>query len=231
MPPLAAITGLDLTVVDGAWPFAEQRRADIDRHWQVLRDRTPGIWNGRVLMAVTPHVTGNVLRARFQETDYASFVAWRDWGWPDRAVYNCFGSAVVVGSDGALLYGRMGGGTLNAGLLYPPGGSLEPADADASGRVDVLASIDRELLEETGLDARAARRGVLLVVRDGQRIAIAQALHFPEPAAMLRERVAAFIDSENRPELAGAEVVSSACGLDSGSPGYAIEIARYFLGK
>jgi ADP-ribose pyrophosphatase YjhB (NUDIX family) len=195
----------------------------------MLQERTPDIWNGRVLMARAPRLSGGVLTVRFQETDYASFVAWRDWGWPDRSVYNCFGSAVIVGSDGALLYGRMGGGTLNAGLLYPPGGSLEPTDVDAAGRVDVLASIDRELREETGLDAGTARRGVLLAVRDGQRISIAQALHFPEPAAMLRERVAAFIASESRPELAGAEVVSSASRPDSGSPGYAVEIARYFL--
>src|SRR3954452_23877156 len=143
------VAKLDLRHTSDRWPFAERERARIDAHWARITEANPSLWNGEVLMCHSVEVSDSALAARFLTTDYASFVAWRDWGWPDRSVSNCFGSAIVVSNDNALIYGRMSNKTLNPGQVYPPGGSLEPRDIAPGGLVDVEGSIIRELEEET----------------------------------------------------------------------------------
>src|SRR5689334_10916768 len=119
------ISSLDLHLHPGAWPFAEAEKLRITEHWRKLAEANPRIWNGDVLICTGAKIADAVLTGRFLKTDYASFVAWRDWGWPDKSVSNLFGSAIVHSADGALLYGRMAGHTLNPGKIYPPGGPLE----------------------------------------------------------------------------------------------------------
>ena len=54
------------------------------------------------------------------ETDYASFLAWRDWGFPDASVFNVFASAALQAADGAFLLGEMGPIDREPGLgLFP----------------------------------------------------------------------------------------------------------------
>ncbi|HTN96947.1 MAG TPA: NUDIX hydrolase, partial [Nordella sp.] len=127
-PKPVPITALDLHLHPGFWSFAEAEKIRIAEHWRQLAEANPRIWNGDVLICAKAEIIGTTLTGHFLKTDYASFVAWRDWGWPDKNVSNCFGSAIVLSSDGALLYGRMAGHTLNAGRIYPPGGSLEMQD-------------------------------------------------------------------------------------------------------
>ena len=170
------------------------------------------------------------LKARFVTTDYASFVAWRDWGWPDQTVRNCFGSAVILSRDGALIFGRMGAHTLNAGQSYPPGGSLEPADIGADGRVDVIGSLRRELREETGLEPEEARAGDCLAIFDGPRLSIAQAFHYDLTAAEIAMRIRRHIEGRpTRTSSTTSTVLTSASQTNSTMPGYAIAIAGYFL--
>ena len=40
------------------------------------------LWNGRVMMLRDYGIRDGVLRGSCFETDYASFVAWRDWEFP-----------------------------------------------------------------------------------------------------------------------------------------------------
>ena len=226
---LVAIRSLDLRMSQHRWVFADQERPRIDAHWRAVVARQPSLWNGRILMCLEPRIEEGCLRVRFFETDYASFVAWRDWGWPDRTVGNCFGSAVIRSSDGALVYGRMAAHTLNPGLVYPPGGSLEPRDVRDDGRVDILASVARELREETGLDAKAAEPGELLAVFDGRRLSVAQVLNFDDAADEIVERIEQHRGSEAEPELAGTVVMRSAEQIDATMPGYASRIACHLL--
>src|SRR5262245_56094136 len=114
------ITSLDLQLSPGTWAFAESERMRIDDHWRRLADDNPKIWNGDVLICTDVALKDGGLKGSFLKTDYASFVAWRDWGWPDKTVCNLFGSAAVVSADGAVLYGRMAGQTLNGCQVYPP---------------------------------------------------------------------------------------------------------------
>ena len=55
-------------------------------------------------------------------------IAWRDWGFPDRAVRNCFSAGAIRASDGAFVLGVMGAQTANAGKIYFPAGTPDPSD-------------------------------------------------------------------------------------------------------
>src|SRR5262245_10619719 len=101
------ITSLDLHLRPGVWAFADAERLRIKDHRRKLTEENPKIWNGEVLICTRVELKGGGLEGDFLKTDYASFVAWRDWGWPDKTVCNVFGSAAVLSSDRAVLYGRM----------------------------------------------------------------------------------------------------------------------------
>jgi 8-oxo-dGTP pyrophosphatase MutT (NUDIX family) len=224
------ITALDLRLHSGSWSFAEAEKSRIAEHWRKLADANPRIWNGDVLICAGAEVANSVLTGRFIKTDYASFVAWRDWGWPDKTVCNVFGSAIVHTADNALLYGRMASHTLNAGKIYPPGGSLEMKDVATDGRVDVMGSLIRELMEETGLDAADAERGELLAVFDGPRLSVAQVFRFAQPAEVLAEEVRRYLHDGHEDELSDIEIVRASSQFDSTMPAYAVALARYLVG-
>ncbi|WP_370678089.1 NUDIX hydrolase [Pleomorphomonas sp. PLEO] len=201
------ITDVRLRLRPGAWPVADGSRPKIDAHWAACVAANPHLWNGRVLGTIAPGlpggiaVDGGVLTGEAVEGDFASFMAWRDWGFPEIGIRNLFGSALVLSSDGALILGVMGATTANAGKIYPPGGSLEPADVDADGNVDLIASIERELREETGLIAAEAAVEGMLVAFDGPRVSIGRVLRFSMPADDLVSVVMAELDRQQEREL------------------------------
>src|SRR6478609_3132647 len=123
------VTTLDLAVRPIAWPFAEERRAEK----QLER---PKMWNGRVLLGRDAVFTDGHLAATYFETDFASFLAWRDWGFPDKAVFNGFGMGALRTSDGAFLMGEMGQRTANAGRIYFPSGTPDLDDV-RDGKLDI----------------------------------------------------------------------------------------------
>src|SRR5580692_217248 len=102
--PVHRVTTLDLPVRPSIWPFAQARRAEIDAHFAEQKRERP-IWNGRVLIARNPVFAEAHFSAQYFETDFASFLAWRDWGFPDREVFNGFGMGALRASDGAFLLG------------------------------------------------------------------------------------------------------------------------------
>ena len=113
--------------------FAEQQR------------EKPKMWNGRVLLGRNPVFAGDRFSASYFETDFASFLAWRDWGFPDKDVFNGFGMGALRCADGAFVLGEMGQHTSNAGRIYFPSGtpdlddirdgaSISPAASRASSR-------------------------------------------------------------------------------------------------
>ncbi len=168
--------------------------------------------------------------AQLTKTDYASFVAWRDWGRPDTTVCNCFGAPAVFSSDGALLVGVMADWTLNAGKAYPPSGTLEPKDVLADGSVDVIGSMRTELIEETGLDLADAAPGETIAIFEGPRLGLVRRYDFPIPFAEMEQVFRRHHAAEEKPELARIEAFTSQAQIDGRMPGYAQEIARYFLG-
>lgn len=220
------LNALDLRLAGEGWAFAAEHRPRIAAHWQKKKAQHPGVWNGDVLVCVRHDIRNGVLAAEFVKTDYASFVAWLDWGSPGGMARNCFGAPVVQTSDRAIIFGEMAGTTLNGGKIYPPSGSLEPRDIVDGTRVDVLGSIAMELREETGLDVSEARPGKLLVMADGHRLAVCQALTFPFSADEIHRRFEAHNDSHA--ELAGLVTIRGSGEVSDRMPGFAKEIVRRF---
>jgi ADP-ribose pyrophosphatase YjhB (NUDIX family) len=217
---LHEITDIRLRLRPGAWPIADDLRPRIDAHWAACLAANPHLWNGRVLGTIAPGEPGGiaiddgVLTGEAVEGDFAGFIAWRDWGFPEIGIRNLFGSALVLSSDGALLLGVMGARTANAGKIYPPGGSLEPADVDANGNVAVVASIERELREETGLNAADAELEGMLAAFDGPRVSIGRVLRFPRTADDLVAGIMADLDRQKERELERVIAFRSAAELD-----------------
>jgi 8-oxo-dGTP pyrophosphatase MutT (NUDIX family) len=223
------IDSLDLRLEQRDWAFAARQQEKIGAHWRHIVDRNPALWNGRILMCSRCEVVNRQLIGRFFETDFASFVAWRDWGWPDRSIFNCFGSAAILSSDGAVMMGRMSAHTINGGKIYPPGGSLEPRDLRDNGAIDLLGSIAKELEEETGLLVDDSQPAGLIAVFDEQRVSIAQGLRFDLRAEEITKLAQSHWRNQRQPELDELIALRSPNRADLTMPAYAQEIARFFL--
>lgn len=198
---LHRLNALDLTLTDEPWPFAAENDQAIAEHWAGCIAANPKLFNGNVLLMSGGGLEDGCFRANLIEVDYASFLTWRDWGWADKSVHDLYGSAIAVSSEGAMVMGRMAAHTVNAGLIYPPGGSLTREDLLEGNKIDLLGSIARELEEEAGLDAHEATPDGIYVASFDQRIAIGQVLRFPYSNDEMERRLAAFLEAETEPEL------------------------------
>src|SRR3954447_24622053 len=146
------VTTLDLAVRPIVWPFAEERRDEIAAHFAEKQHERPKLWNGGVLLGRDAMFADGHLSTTYFETDFASFLAWRDWGFPDKAVFNGFGMGALLTSDGAFVMGAMAQHTANAGRIYFPSGTPDLGDVRGD-TLDIPGSVIRELEEETGLTA------------------------------------------------------------------------------
>jgi 8-oxo-dGTP pyrophosphatase MutT (NUDIX family) len=212
-PEIHRVATVDLKVRPFAWPFAQIRRDEIDAHFAERQRETPEIWNGRVLLGRDlVHAEGS-LRADFFETDFASFLAWRDWGFPDRDVFNGFGMGALQSSDGAFLLGEMGAHTANAGRIYFPAGTPDPDDV-REGKLDIAGSIVREVAEETGLEqADYVMDTHWTCVFAGPSIAMIRILRVDMPGEALQARIEANLAGQTRPELHAVHLVRTRSDL------------------
>ena len=219
MAPIAIhrVTQLDLNVRPRRWLFAEQRRADIDAHFAVQQREKP-IWNGRILLTRDPDFSADRFSAGYFETDFASFLAWRDWGCPDKDVFNGFGMGALRCSDGAFILGEMGQHTANAGRIYFPSGTPDLDDI-REGAVDMSGSVTREVEEETGLtpaDYRASPHWDCVV--SGAAIAMIRILHVDVSGEALRARIEANLARQEQPELSAIHLVHDTRDLTAAMP-------------
>src|ERR1700737_4600683 len=107
-PVIHRVTALDLAVEPFAWPFAEQKRAEIDAHFALQQRERPKLWNGRLLLGRDPVFGRERFPASYFETDFGSFLAWRDWGFPDTGVFNGLAMGALLRPDGAFALAEMG---------------------------------------------------------------------------------------------------------------------------
>jgi 8-oxo-dGTP pyrophosphatase MutT (NUDIX family) len=219
LPVIHRVTTLDLSFRPEPWPFADERRADIDAHFAIEQREKP-IWNGRILLARDPLFAGARFSASYFEADFASFLAWRDWGFPDKHVFNGFGMGALRCSDGAFILGEMGRHTANAGRIYFPAGTPDLDDLNG-GAVDIAGSVARELEEETGLtpaDYRASAHWDCVV--SGSAIAMIRLLDVDSPGEVLRERIEANLARQRQPELSAIHLVREVGDLTAATPRY-----------
>jgi 8-oxo-dGTP pyrophosphatase MutT (NUDIX family) len=209
------IASCKLFVGPSEWPYAHAHRDAIDAHWQRVSAANPKYFNGTIHLVDTLTVAGGTLTARFTAAEFKSFLYWRAAGYPPAGVRDGFGSALLVSSDGAYVLGRQSSGNINAGLAYLPGGFIDRRDVDASGTIDITASIVREVLEETGLDpADFSLRPGFLLTEQGAQLSIAKCIDVALEADALAARIERHIASEANPELASAVIVRTLADLD-----------------
>ena len=214
------VTQLDLKCGAWTWPFAVERRAGVDAHFAHQQAEKPKLWNGRVLLGRNPVFSGDRFSASYFEADFASFLAWRDWGFQDKSVFNGFGMGALRGSDGVFVLGEMAAHTANGGRIYFPSGTPDLDDL-RDGMVDIPGSVAREVEEETGLtpaDYAAVDHWDCIV--SGAMIAFIRILNVDMPGGMLRAKIEANLATHQSPELAAIHLARGPADFTPAMPGF-----------
>jgi len=220
---IVAIDRVEVAVEPWSWDFAAARRDEIDRNFARRQREQPALWNGRVLLLHRYEVRNRVLHGACFETDYANFLAWREWAFPDPGVFNIFASAALRSADGAWLLGVMGPATAAAGAIYFPCGTPDPEDVTPDGALDLTGSVARELLEETGLDIGAfdSTPGWTMVVDRGF-MGLMKVLTAREDAEALRARIMRHLAADAHPELCDIHIVRSRADFHKRMPRFLV---------
>jgi 8-oxo-dGTP pyrophosphatase MutT (NUDIX family) len=227
--PVIPIDHLAFAFEPRPWRFAEERRAEIDAHFAARRAQRPQIWNGRVVLASRYSIDDARLAGRCFETDFASFLAWRDWGFPAADANNVFAMGALRSRDGAFLLGVMGAHTVNAGRIYFPAGTPEPEDV-ADGALDLAGNVVREVAEETGLtsDDYAIAPG-WHAIPAGLRLALMKVLDADATALDLQRRMREHIARDKHPELSDIRIVRGPTDFDPMMPPFVTAFLSHAL--
>lgn len=223
------VTALDLKFEPRAWPWAEAHRADIDAHFAERQREQPNLWNGRVLLARGPAFANGRFSASYFEVDFASFLTWRDRGFPDASVFNSFGMGALRCADGAFIMGEMAAHTANAGRIYFPAGTPDTDDI-VGDTVDIEGNMKREIAEETGLtpsDFRPAAHWDC--VATGAALALIRVLHVDAPSEEIRARILANLARQAEPELSTIHLVRNKSDLSAAMPRFVTAFLEHEL--
>ncbi|MBV9113446.1 MAG: NUDIX hydrolase [Hyphomicrobiales bacterium] len=197
------------------WAFARERESEIKAHWATLKARSPTLFDGRVLLQYERRMEGGVFRARYLATDYSAFIAWRDFGWPDKNIINGFSMAALRAKDGAFLLGEMAAHTANPGKIYFAAGTPDLDDITPSGEVDLIGNLLRELEEETGLTLSEVNVGDgWTAVFEGQLTAFMRPVTLDMDAQAARALILSRLADQAHPELADVHIVRSVGEID-----------------
>ena len=171
--------------------------------------KQPGLWNGQVLLLHRYTISNRVLRGSCFITEFANFLAWRDWNYANPDIRDFFAAAGLCAADGAFLVGEMGLHTSRAGQHYFPCGTPGPADLHIDGRLDLVVNLRRELREETGIELNELQTEAgWTLVHDRGIFALVKRLAAVESADQLRSRILRHLASERRPELNDIHIIS-----------------------
>ena len=212
---IVEVDRIEFTVEPWSWPFATAKRPEIDRFFADMQKQRSHLWNGRVMMLRDYGIRGGVLHGSCFETDYASFVAWRDWEFPDPSVYNIFPASALRAADGAFVVGEMAPSTAGAGQVCFPGGTPDLDDILENGVLDVARNQRRELMEETGLnlDEFETEPGWTMV-HDRGFFALMKRIRSQLSAEELRARILRHLAVDPHPEFVEIKFLRGPADLD-----------------
>ncbi len=200
------------------WPFRSVRKDEIAVHWAKLKAAKPAMFNGQVLLQCRGEVSGTTFSADYFQLDYASFIAWHHWGYPQEAheqIRNGFAMGALRTRDGAYLMGVMGEHTANAGKVYFAAGTPDPGDVLANGEVDLAGSVMRELEEETGLQASEVSVGDgWRIVLGRERVAFMRDVFIDLAADEARSLIRDRLSRQIQPELCDIAIARSVADID-----------------
>ena len=214
MSELFRVAQVEARLIELGWAWAEENAPAISANWERRRERTPAIFNGRVLMVAGTRYAGVTLEADFFATDYANLIAWNDMGQPDPGVANGFAMGALRTADCAFVLGRMAEHTANAGRLYFPCGTPDLSDVTPAGEVDLAASLVREIEEETGIrpDDLAIESG-WTIVREAGLLAFMKVARLGMEAEPARAQILAHLAADPKAELSDIRLVRSLSDL------------------
>lgn len=208
-PEIVELDAIDCRLEPRPWQFAEENGEAIQAHWRQVIEAKPASFNGKILLLHRWQIVERCFHGAYLMTDYASFLAWRDFGTPGERKWNCFAMAALQAADGAFLLGEMAGHTSNAGAIYFAAGTPDPSDLDGE-TVNLAGSVTRELEEETGISpADIEIAAGWTAVFHGPRIALMKSVRSSLPSASLKAQIERFLAADDKPELAGMHVVAS----------------------
>lgn len=84
------------------WPLAATHSDAIVQHWQKSGAASPSFFNGRILRLREMAIANAALTARFLETDFISFLYWRETDEPDAGVRDRILTHIAGDPDGEL---------------------------------------------------------------------------------------------------------------------------------
>ena len=207
------VTAVDRCVLEvggGAWPFAKSRADEIEAHWQEATRVNPSYFNGIVHLVDDVSLESGGLNASLVRTDFKSYLYWREQGFPEAGVLDGFGSALIRSSEGHVILGRQRAGNVNSGLVYLPSGFIDEQDVEADGSIDIVASVVREIAEETGAQGELLSRGPgFLVTRSGPQLSMAVPFH----VAMTTEEFVRFVEGQIATHDSELEAIIPVAGL------------------
>lgn len=200
---------VDMRILPGDHPFSLAEREAIAENWKQEIAANPALFDGRMILQRRIGLVGDGIVSEGYVVPFSAFLWWRKQ--PERhGALHIHAYPVLETSDGALVAIRMGAHTANAGMVYFACGSFEPDDV-VDGRCDPELNMQREVLEETGIDLRDA------IVSDGYCIAhfrravtLFRLFRFNETAEGMLARIEQHMQVAEDKEIAGAVAIRSA---------------------
>ena len=224
------VATLELAYEPWEWPFATANREAAAAHFAAQQARKPALFNGKVLLMREPKVVADRLIARYFEADFATYLTWRDLGFPGEGIFAGFGMGALRDAEGTYVMGEMSPHTANGGRVYFPSGTPDPSDL-VGNRVDIEGSIQREVEEETGLTPAdyIVRPGFHCIIAK-PAVAIVQLLELKENAASVRQAILRNIAREELPEFSNVHLIRDAADITPAMPRYVAAYIREMAG-
>ena len=143
------VRSVELSVSDQPHPYHEENSDIALKAWEEEVAKKPSLFNGMVMLDSAMNYQDDILEGTSHLVPYSTFLHWLQN--PVGEGSHLFALGLIISKEGLPIVGRMADHTYHSGKCYAPSGSLD-ADDIKDGKVSLLANIEREIGEETGLD-------------------------------------------------------------------------------